>query len=226
MTRSEDHAVDRPSPGGVRAGQGRGLVRGDASAARTLDGRVAAAGYNHGTGIDFTRLRAVISINAVLEHYGHQQRMRRHGRRSIGPCPIHRGSNARAFIVDPVSNTFFCFGDCDRGGGTLELVSLIEEISLTAAAERLAHWFSFVPPPSPHPRRATMSNKPTHAVCVPVELKPDGDGQVKTIYRRIGSAWPIKNGGLSVILDAHPIGARLVLFTEDGDTPLMRAKAE
>ena len=55
-----------------------------------------------------------------------------------GCCPIHKGSNPQQFVVDLRKNVWRCFGDCDRGGGSLELVAEIEHLALRDAAALVA----------------------------------------------------------------------------------------
>jgi len=50
-----------------------------------------------------------------------------------------------------------------------------------------------------------------HRVVVPRKDEKSG----KTYWTRIGSAWKRDNGGLSIILDALPIGRELMVFPPD-----------
>lgn len=72
--------------------------------------------------------------------------LRQDGSQWRGPCPIHGGSNAEGFSVDPSTGTWCCFSGCDpgpggsstAGGGPLEFVSRREGISIELARDRLA----------------------------------------------------------------------------------------
>jgi hypothetical protein len=66
-----------------------------------------------------------------------------------------------------------------------------------------------------------MSNKPT---LIAYSIRERGKGQ-KPIWTRIGAAWPHDSGsGLSIQLEALPIGDRIVLTEPKADEP--EAKAE
>ena len=59
---------------------------------------------------------------------------------------------------------------------------------------------------------ANNHKPPTHRVCV---TKHYGPNLEKTFYTRIGSAWLIKDGGMSIELNAHPIGNQMVIFRNE-----------
>ena len=65
-------------------------------------------------------------ISAVLERYGILSDLKRVGSQLKGCCPIHQGSNPKQFAVDLNKGLWHCFGDCNRGGGMLELVAELE----------------------------------------------------------------------------------------------------
>jgi CHC2 zinc finger len=165
---------------------------------------------------DFQHIKHVVPLEAVLEHYGILSELKRIGTQLFGTCPIHQGKNRKQFVCDLDKQVWRCFGDCDRGGSTLELVAEIERVEIPEAARLIADWFAVGSGRrtsvrvQPQKRRTPMSGKPSHKVYV---TRGEGDDQWWT---RIGSAWPVK-GGISIQLDAHPIGDRLVLreVTED-----------
>ena len=167
-----------------------------------------------------------VPVMAVLERYGLLRDMKRIGAQLFGSCPIHRGSgaNKKQFVVDPAKNVWKCFGDCDRGGSTIELVSGIENIEIRAAAELIAGWFAIGSASSQstnhrnQQRRKTVSTgaKPTHK-AYSVEDRGEGDNK-DAFWTRIGSCFPHADGrGMNVVLNALPIGNRIVLreYTED-----------
>ena len=129
--------------------------------------------------LNFQQIKQV-PLTAVLERYGRLGEMKRIGAQLFGTCPIHRGSNKKQFVVDPAKNVWKCFGDCDRGGSTIELVSGIENIETRAAAELIAQWFAIGS--SNHTsnhrnqrRRKSMSGeKPSHKAFV-VEDRGEGE---------------------------------------------------
>ena len=73
--------------------------------------------------VDYARIKRVVTIAMILSRYGLLESFKRSGAQLRGACPIHRGSNKRQFVAQPIDNTWRCFGDCDRGGSILELVA-------------------------------------------------------------------------------------------------------
>jgi DNA primase len=91
--------------------------------------------------VDFAEVKRAVPLAHILNYYGLLDGLKRVGSQLAGCCPIHNGSNRRQFVVDLSKNSWRCFGDCDRGGGTLELVAEIEGVDITEAAVRIARWF-------------------------------------------------------------------------------------
>jgi hypothetical protein len=164
--------------------------------------------------VDFAHVKRVVPLIAILSRYGLDGEFRRVGASLRGACPIHKGSNKRQFVIDPNASTWRCFGDCNRGGASLEFVAEIERVGIREAAVLIAQWFAIAMPrrlEQPQPRRKTVSGgKPSHKAYV-VEDR-EGDEDDKGFWTRIGSAWPHKDGkGLNVVLAALPANGRLVL---------------
>ena len=90
--------------------------------------------------IDFAQVKRDVAIEQVLERYGVS--LKRSGRQLAGCCPVHGGSNPRAFVVSPQKNAWRCFGDCNRGGSVIDLVAELERVSLNEAARLLIDWFA------------------------------------------------------------------------------------
>lgn len=87
----------------------------------------------HKTTIDFNAIKAQVPINVALAFYG--VRLKHAGAKLTGCCPVHNGSNPRAFTVSADRRFWYCFGDCVRGGSVLDLVAGIEDCSLVEAAK-------------------------------------------------------------------------------------------
>jgi hypothetical protein len=169
---------------------------------------------------DFQEIKRLVPLTAVLERYDILSGLKRSGAQLAGVCPIHHRRNRKQFVVDPQKNLWRCFGDCDRGGSTIELVSAIEGIEIRAAAELIASWFAIASLSRnrrPHQqRRKRVSGKPSHKAFV-VEDRGEGD-DADAFWTRIGSAWPHKDGkGINIVLSALPANGRLVLreFTDE-----------
>ena len=163
--------------------------------------------------VDFAHLRRVVPLTLILSRYG-LDAFKCVGSRLKGACPIHKGSNARQFVVDPNASTWRCFGDCNRGGGSLEFVAEMEHVGIIEATKLIAGWFAVPFEQSrvvnTSERRRTVSGKPSHKAYV-VEDRSEGDDN-DAFWTRIGSAWPHKDGkGLNIVLQAVPTNGRLVL---------------
>jgi len=169
--------------------------------------------------LDYAHIRRVVTITMILSRYGLLETMRRSGVQLRGACPVHRGTNKRQFLVDPAGNTWRCFGDCDRGGSTLELVAELEHIEIHEAAVRIASWFALsLPHIAAKQRRAKMSSNDRPAYKAFVVEDKDGE-QDKGFWNRVGSVWPHKDGkGYNLVIPPGiSVSGRIVLreFTED-----------
>lgn len=91
--------------------------------------------------IDFRALKAAITMEQVLEHYGLIYQFKRSGDNLSGPCPIHKGSNSTQFRVSISKNIWNCFSECKHGGNTLDFISRMDDVSIHAAALKAIQWF-------------------------------------------------------------------------------------
>jgi hypothetical protein len=211
---------DRPNAGAA-TGQGRAL--GVAAQRQTLDGTHVSAGHNRSgnRAPDFAEARRVVSLEMVLSRYGVRDQLKDEGSRLTGCCPIHKGSNPKQFVAHPASNTWHCFSpECNRGGGTIEFVSLRENCGIKHAAALIADWFALSPPPPQQQRRRTgMNNAPSHKAFVVEDREPNNEQS--GFWTRCGSAWPHKDGkGLNIqITPGLAVSGRLVLreYTADDE---------
>jgi len=217
---SRPHSVGRTKTGAA-TGQGRGARAPAAAKRRTLDGAHMSAGYNSRENdrrsIDFAYVKRAVSLEMVLVRYGYLSHLKRAGSQLRGACPIHNGSNPHQFVVNLNSNTWHCFGDCNRGGGTLEFVGERERVPVPRAAELIAEWFSLSNSPSTRTaatshRRTAMTGRPSHRAYVIEDREGDQTDQ-SGFWTRIGSAWPHKDGkGLNVqLVPGIAVSGRLVL---------------
>src|SRR5712664_2947484 len=95
--------------------------------------------------VDFKAVKAAITMEHVLEHYGLLDRFKRSGDSLSGSCPIHKGSNPTQFRVSVSKNIWNCFSECKHGGNTLDFIARMETVSIHAAALKAIEWFQLDP---------------------------------------------------------------------------------
>ena len=91
--------------------------------------------------IDFQAVKAALTIERVLEHYGLIDRFKRSGDSLSGPCPIHKGTNPTQFRVNLSKNVWNCFSECKHGGNVLDFIARMENVTIHAAAHKAIEWF-------------------------------------------------------------------------------------
>lgn len=74
--------------------------------------------------LQFSTLKKILPISAVLDDKGLLGTLRRQGDRLVGPCPIHGGDNPNAFVVSLGKNLWYCFTGCNGG----DLVDLVRKL--------------------------------------------------------------------------------------------------
>ena len=95
--------------------------------------------------VDFRAIKAAITMEQLLQHYGVLDQFKRTGDSLNGPCPIHKGSNPTQFRVSTTKNLWNCFSDCEHGGNTLDFITKMEKCSIHAAALKAIEWFNLDP---------------------------------------------------------------------------------
>src|SRR5579871_1324040 len=95
--------------------------------------------------VDFKAVKASITMEQVLEHYGLMDTLKRRDDSLSGPCPIHKGSNPTQFRVSLSKNVWNCFSECKHGGNTLDFIARMENVSIHAAALKAVEWFKLDP---------------------------------------------------------------------------------
>lgn len=95
--------------------------------------------------VDFKAIKAAITMEQVLEHYGLLDKFKRGSDSLSGPCPIHKGSNPTQFRVSISKNIWNCFSDCKHGGNVLDFIARMDNVSIHAAALKAIEWFSLDP---------------------------------------------------------------------------------
>jgi DNA primase len=95
--------------------------------------------------VDFKAVKAAITMEQVLEHYGLLDKFKRGTDSLNGPCPIHKGSNPTQFRVSLSKNIWNCFSECKHGGNVLDFIAEMENVSIHAAALKAIEWFHLDP---------------------------------------------------------------------------------
>jgi DNA primase len=95
--------------------------------------------------VDFKAVKAAITMEQVLEHYGLLTKFKRIGDSLSGPCPIHKGNNSTQFRVSTTKNVWNCFSECKNGGNTLDFIAKMDDVSILAAANKAIEWFHLDP---------------------------------------------------------------------------------
>jgi DNA primase len=91
--------------------------------------------------VDFKAVKAAITMEQVLGHYGLLEKFKRSGDSLSGPCPIHKGTNPTQFRVSLSKNVWNCFSECKHGGNALDFIAKMENVSIHAAAMKAVEWF-------------------------------------------------------------------------------------
>ena len=95
-------------------------------------------------GIDYTALRARVTMEEVLELVGFHT-LKRRGSRVRGHCPFGCGDSARDFVANLAVRRYRCFA-CGRRGNQLELWARIHNQPLYPAALDLCRRLNIDPP--------------------------------------------------------------------------------
>jgi DNA primase len=95
--------------------------------------------------VDFKAVKAAITMEQVLEHYGILDKFKRGSDSLSGPCPIHKGSNPTQFRVSISKNIWNCFSECKHGGNVLDFIARMDDVSIHAAALKAIEWFKLDP---------------------------------------------------------------------------------
>jgi DNA primase len=95
--------------------------------------------------IDFGAVKAAVSFQQVLDHYGFTAGMKstRNGDGLEGSCPIHPETGEDVFKVTLSRNCWFCHNSaCKCGGNHLDFVAKMENCNAHEAALKLDQWFN------------------------------------------------------------------------------------
>lgn len=114
--------------------------------------------------IDFTAVKASVTMTQVLEHYGLIPTMtpKKNGEALEGPCPIHKGTSPDQFKVSIPKNCWNCFSECKCGGNVLDFVAKMENCDAQEAAIRMNAWFGLGLDKQPPPARDDGRRRPSN----------------------------------------------------------------
>jgi len=117
--------------------------------------------------VDFRAVKEVVTMEAVLKHYGLLDTLKPKKDGFRGPCPFHDANqNSRSFHVSTSLNLWNCFG-CPRGGDVLVFVQEREDFKTSReAALFLKATFSLRPASPP---TESVGEENTEPDDVPVE---------------------------------------------------------
>lgn len=90
--------------------------------------------------LDFQYIKERVPVDVALSHYG--MTLKPAGAKLVGCCPVHQGSNNRQFTVSSDRRSWYCFGDCSKGGSVIDLIAGIEDCSLVDAARLLTERYN------------------------------------------------------------------------------------
>src|SRR5689334_20185926 len=129
--------------------------------------------------VDFKAVKAAITMEQLLEHYGLLDRFKKTGDSLSGPCPIHKGTNTTQFRISISKNIWNCFSECKGGGNTLDFIAKMEGVSIHGAALKAMEWFGLnaespAKPSAAAPKSAkTNPKEPAPTSPKDSEEKPD-----------------------------------------------------
>ncbi len=133
--------------------------------------------------IDYKQIKASISMEMVLAHYGITLRRTNNNLRGSCPLPTHQSDGTRqSFGVNPEKNVWACQSkscvtarDGRSGGNVIDFVALMEYCSFRDAAIKLHDWFSSPhmksTPAKPERQLAAQGNNQTEKVNPPLKFQ-------------------------------------------------------
>ncbi len=86
-------------------------------------------------------VRKRVSMAEILKHYGLTAVFRQEGENLFGPCPLHKGTDAKEFKISLARNCWVCIGNCKGGGNILNFVAKKEGVSIRQSAQIISDWF-------------------------------------------------------------------------------------
>ena len=89
--------------------------------------------------VDFAAVRAAVSVEMVLEHYGVLELFERTENGLKGPSPF-ADSDSKPLHVNTARQLWYCHAT-KQGGNQLDLVATVEQVPFKAACELAIEWF-------------------------------------------------------------------------------------
>jgi len=122
--------------------------------------------------VDFKAVKAAVTMEQALSHYGLLDRFKKSGDNLSGPCPIHKGENPTQFRVSVSKNLWHCFSECKHGGNVLDFIAKMENSSIHAAALKAIEWFKLDPEAMSADSSGEEAEVPEHDEAKPAKAKP------------------------------------------------------
>ena len=140
---TEPHSVDAHFVTSVKALSSRQMQKGTVAELSFKD-HILGLAASPGTISVCSYLREQITMQQVLSHLGHWNRLRGRGAERRGPCPLHGAEweHSRSFAVNVSKNVYRCFHpECSQAGNVLDFWAAVHNLSLYKAALDLAETF-------------------------------------------------------------------------------------
>ena len=106
--------------------------------------------------VDFDSVKAAVTVEQILTHYGITNLRRERGDELRGGCPIHQGDGMRSFHISKGKKAFCCFA-CGAKGNLIDFVMAMEKCSFRDAALKLQDWFGLAADKGQTPRPAGVT---------------------------------------------------------------------
>lgn len=91
--------------------------------------------------VDFKVVKAAVSMEQVLAHYGLSGRFDQGKDCVVGACPIRREKGEPQVLMRVAGNKWRCSGECACAGDVLDFVCKMENVEPVEAANRMVEWF-------------------------------------------------------------------------------------
>ena len=138
--------------------------------------------------VDFDSVKAAVTVEQILTHYGITNLRRERGDELRGSCPIHQGDGKRSFHISKGKKAFCCFA-CGAKGNLIDFVAAMEKCSFREAALKLQDWLGIQAGPG-------QCATPTRRLARP-EAGEQATGPELAREKRVGDQNPSTEAGVN-----------------------------